>query len=129
MEQKVDTNSLSSWSTVFLIILENLDSFHIVFPDISKEKIKANQINKSLDLVSVARAREITNRAKTVLKAKTAEKSRPQVSRRLRPEVSRELRPEVSRELRPEVSRSRITTRSITGITTRSITGITKHFD
>ena len=70
MEEEVNTNSLSSWSTVFLIILENLDAFHIVFPD-KKNQSKSNkyvaqsaQNPAKLDLVSVAPAREITNAQK-----------------------------------------------------------------
>ena len=48
VDEKGDDNSRSSWSTAFLIILENLDAFSILFPDISIEKYlgKSKQIKQ-----------------------------------------------------------------------------------
>ena len=48
VDEKGDDNSRSSWSTAFLIILENLDAFSIIFPDIPIEKYlgKSKQIKQ-----------------------------------------------------------------------------------
>ena len=48
VDEEGDDNSRSSWSTAFLIILENLDAFSIVFSDISIEKYlgKSKQIKQ-----------------------------------------------------------------------------------